>query len=318
MSNLKKLTTINEAARKVLGISRDEYALCDYVQFRQADRRGRVGWCVDSKQEIADFIGITRVGLFKMIDRLCSFNLLYVDPASRALQVTEKWIDTANECKQSLHDDVNKVNTPRKQSLHGDVNKVTMNIAVKDDYKKEKGERKKEQIVTSYTRVTPPPTVENPFSVEADFALGYTGAAAQNGGPAVGPLPEALETEKPQTPASGPGMPPWGEYPKANTARELKDKLSAFYAKFDQEWQNTKEGTPAMKWSLDEIREVMWGFCEYAIAADWNWTYKQFNGRLRRWFKEQPLHEKQRRGYPATPAPVIAPAPVPAERFRYE
>ncbi len=317
MSNLKKLTTINEAARKVLGISRDEYALCDYVQFRQADRRGKVGWCVDSKQEIADFIGITRVGLFKMIDRLCSFNLLYVDPASRALQVTEKWIDTANECKQSLHDDVNKVNTPRKQSLHGDVNKVTMNIAVKDDYKKEKEERKKEQVVTSSTRVTLPPTVENPFSVEADFALGYTGAAAQNGGPAVGPLPEALGTEKPQTPASGPGLPPWGEYPNANTPRELKDKLAAFYKRFPEEFRWTKDGTPATKWSADKMREVMSGFCEHAITSGWKWDYRQFNSRLKTWFREQPLHEKQRAsGYATPPAPVIAPAPT--GLFKYE
>lgn len=116
----KKSTTINEVAREVLHITRDEYALCSYIQYRQADRRGRAGWCVDTKDEVAKFVGITRAGLYKMVDRLAKESLLFVEPKSGALQVTEKWIDTESECKQSLQ----SKNDERKQSLHATVNKV--------------------------------------------------------------------------------------------------------------------------------------------------------------------------------------------------
>ena len=101
-------------------ITRDEYALCSYIQYRQADRRGRAGWCVDTKDEVAKFVGITRAGLYKMVDRLAKESLLFVEPKSGALQVTEKWIDTESECKQSLQ----SKNDERKQSLHATVNKV--------------------------------------------------------------------------------------------------------------------------------------------------------------------------------------------------
>lgn len=153
---LKKVTAINEAARSALSITRDEYALCDYVHFRQADRRGRAGWCTDNKQEIAEFIGITRPGLFKMIDRLCREDLLFVDPASRAIQVTERWIDAIAECKQSLHGHVNLVDTPRKQSLHDRVNLVTPNIEVEYEYKE------RESVSAA------PAKNEKPFSLKAE------------------------------------------------------------------------------------------------------------------------------------------------------
>ena len=117
----KRATNINEVARKALQITRDEYALCSYVQYRQADRRGRVGWCVDTKDEISKFIGITRPGLYKMIDRLSKEGLLFSEPKSGALQVTELWIDTESECKQSLQSSVNKVDT----KIHESVNLVT-------------------------------------------------------------------------------------------------------------------------------------------------------------------------------------------------
>ena len=105
----KKTTLINEAARQRLGITRDEYALCSYIQYRQADRRGKAGWCVDPKKEIAEFVGVTRPGVYKMLDRLSSKELLYIDPATGGIQVTGEWIDNENDRKQSLHQSVNKV-----------------------------------------------------------------------------------------------------------------------------------------------------------------------------------------------------------------
>lgn len=124
----KHTTSINEKARNVLDISRDEYALCDYIQFRLADPRGKSGgWCCDTKQEIAEFIGISRPGLYKMIDRMEQERLIETDAITGFSRVTERWIDSVSECKQSLQDGVNKVYNERKQSLHSSVNKVTLN-----------------------------------------------------------------------------------------------------------------------------------------------------------------------------------------------
>jgi hypothetical protein len=137
----KHTTSINEKARHVLDISRDEYALCDYVQFRLADPRAKSGgWCSDTKQEIADFVGISRPGLYKMLDKMERLRLLEIDAITGFARVTGKWIDSVSECKQSLQAGVNKVYSECKQSLQGSVNKVTR---IKEE--KEKREIEKEQ-----------------------------------------------------------------------------------------------------------------------------------------------------------------------------
>jgi len=145
----KHTTSINERARSILEISRDEYALCSYIQYRSSDPRGKAsGWCTDNKAETAEFVGISRQGLHKMIAKLVEIRLL--ETSSKGFQrVTGRWIDTESECKQSLHGGVNKVDTKRKQSLHQSVNKVD-EVYKELDNKLEKGEREGEQQ-------TPPP-----------------------------------------------------------------------------------------------------------------------------------------------------------------
>ncbi len=134
----KNYTNINEPAKRFLKISRDEYGLCAYVQYRSADPRQKIrGWCCDSKQEIAEWVGISRAGLYKMIDRLSGQNLLETD-AKGNLSVTAFWVDTDNECKLSLQNTENKktgsvnlVDSECKLSLQKNgesVNLVTPNI----------------------------------------------------------------------------------------------------------------------------------------------------------------------------------------------
>lgn len=137
---LKRATVINEKARQELDISRDEYALCSYVLYRSADPRQKVrGYCCDRKEDIAAFIGITRPGLYKMIDRMERLKLVAVDPVTSYINCTALFIDIENECKQSLQKQdgkrVNKVYKQCKQSLHGGVNKVT---PIKEDIKSDK------------------------------------------------------------------------------------------------------------------------------------------------------------------------------------
>lgn len=148
MSQLKKsFTVINENARQSMGITRDEYALCDYALYRCSDPRMKsAGWCTDSKEDVADFVGITRPGLYKMIARLEKNGLLETQAGTGFFRATAQFIDIQNgtESKQSLQDDcklslqqenstVNKVYTDCKQSLQPTVNLVTGNIEVELD-----------------------------------------------------------------------------------------------------------------------------------------------------------------------------------------
>jgi DNA-binding MarR family transcriptional regulator len=142
MSQIRKSTTsIKENARKSLEITRDEYALCSYAHYRCADPRMKAGgWCTDTKDEVADFVGISRPGLYKMMDRLEKKGLIEVQAGTGFIRATAFFIDTEhrNECKQSLQrpkSSVNKVDTDCKLSLQGGVNLVTPNIEVEYEYK---------------------------------------------------------------------------------------------------------------------------------------------------------------------------------------
>lgn len=134
-SLVKSFTNINEPARRYLDLSRDEYGLCAFVQYRSADPRQKIrGWCCDNKADVADWVGVSRAGLYKMIDRMAAKNLLETD-AKGNLSVTGFWVDVDNQCKLSLQnqktESVNKVDTDCKLSLQKNsesVNLVTHNI----------------------------------------------------------------------------------------------------------------------------------------------------------------------------------------------
>lgn len=130
----KSITTISEQARKLLDISRDEYALCQYLHYRQGYPNEKMqGWCVDRKDEIAEFVGVSRPGLYKMIDRLEVKGLIDAMPTTGFIRASKTFIDTENDCKLYLHeksDSVNKVYSECKQSLQEGVNKVTDNIGI--------------------------------------------------------------------------------------------------------------------------------------------------------------------------------------------
>lgn len=117
----KQATNILEKARRIFGITRDQYAFCQYVHYRCADPRQKVsGWCCDLKEEIGDFVGISRVAVHKMANAMKASGLISISDGGH-YKVTETWIDIESDCKQSLHKDgkhdVNFVYTGRKQSL---------------------------------------------------------------------------------------------------------------------------------------------------------------------------------------------------------
>lgn len=115
---MKQVTNINEHARKSLDITRDEYALCAYCIFRQGYPEQKVpGWCSDSKESIADFVGVTRPGLYKMIERLQRQGLIETGAICGEIRATAVFMDADSG--------VNKVYSRRKQSLHAVSTKFT-------------------------------------------------------------------------------------------------------------------------------------------------------------------------------------------------
>jgi hypothetical protein len=173
MSDLKKRSTlVNEVARRRLNISRDEYALNQYIHYRCADPRQKVsGWCCDTKEEIAEFVGVTRPGLYQMIRRMQGIGLVEVGVFG-AFRCTEKFIDIENDCKQSLQPTVNKVYTDCKQSLQPTVNKVYTQYKVKEDISKSKEEEEEKAASLCSSTFE----AEKEKRIEVDFPAPQTAA----------------------------------------------------------------------------------------------------------------------------------------------
>lgn len=258
----KRTTNINESARSVLGITRDEYALCQYFHYRAGDPRGKKdGWCSDPKDEVAEFIGITRPGLYKMIARLAEQRLLETDPKTGFVRVTGKWIDTESECKQSLHGGVNKVYTERKQSLHSDVNKVYTHNKVEKDIELEERER----------RESAPAHAPENETLKAEKKEG-----GQVAPPAAAP-PPAPKSDTALT---------YDQYPNPKDSLELKEALRNYFIANPREWQDgVLEQGKAAKWPPEKIQDCITLFCAHQEAeGNLRRTYGQYKGMLVKWF----------------------------------
>jgi len=196
----KQATNILEKARRIMGITRDQYAFCQYVHYRCADPRQSVsGWCCDTKEDIADFVGISRVGVHKMARAMEQSKLVSISIGGY-YQVTETWIDIESDCKQSLQKDgkkdVNFVYTGRKQSLQIE------------------REKRKQSLHTPYSidnkeleecENTPAPA-ENSETVEAEKSPQPPKVAAKGSAPAR-PIPEAAPPPTHIVKLTGPDSP---------------------------------------------------------------------------------------------------------------
>lgn len=284
---LKKHTTnINEVARQNLGITRDDYALCQYVQYRLADTRGKkAGWCSDKKEDLANFIGITRPGVYKMLERMERVGLLEIDPPTGFCRVTPKWIDTEQNRKQSLQDSVNKVDKKRKQSLQSGVNKVTHNIEEKE-IEKEERECEKEEA-----RFAPPAPAE---SAEPTHLLKFKGPGNPELTEVVG---IALPVEPPKP------IQPW-EYPNAASPKELKSTLLRYAEQEPDNWRdNVLEVGRATSWTSEKIDECLTDFCAWQFKTD-NVRAKlgQYTAGFSLWLKSQKRFDRPQPGASAQPS----------------
>lgn len=134
-------TPVYELARNELGIDRDEYALCAYVQFWSTDPENRIaGWLDEPKEDIAAWVGVSRPGLYGMIGRMNEKGLLEQNEKGH-LRTTTKWLRTISNAKfdiehrqsvKKLYNDnndpdgesVKKLYNRRKQNLQTDVKKL--------------------------------------------------------------------------------------------------------------------------------------------------------------------------------------------------
>ena len=141
-------THVYERARRKMGLTRDEYALVNYVHtWAGYPGNARPGWCDRTLEQKADFIGITPRGITKMQNRLIESNLVEKDPLTAHVRATKVWFENIHEAKaeeakafllkeqssqvdqeQSSQNGRNKVPRKKEQSSQNGRNKVPTHI----------------------------------------------------------------------------------------------------------------------------------------------------------------------------------------------
>ena len=119
MSELS-FTHIHEGSRAALNLTRDEYALCNYIH-TWAGYPGRYpGFCDRSQNQMAAFVGITDRGVRKMLQRLESDGLVEINPINGKYRTTKKWFEMVvlenQNAEQSSYEMRNKVPKNAEQS----------------------------------------------------------------------------------------------------------------------------------------------------------------------------------------------------------
>lgn len=333
----KQATNILEKARRIMGITRDQYAFCQYIHYRCADPRQKVsGWCCDLKEEIGQFVGISRVAVHKMAKAMEESGLISVSVGGY-YKVTETWIDIESDCKQSLQkngkQDVNFVYTGRKQSLQ--INR----------------EKRKQSLHTPYSidnkefdecENTPPPA-ENFNNLEEE--KNKWGLVPPPPAEAAAPgLPEGtaewtretedwlnkyadptylVRTTGPENPGvtevEGITLPAataltYDQYPRPKNSQELKERMRNYFVANPREWQDgVLEQSHATKWPPEKIGDCMTAFCAHQEAENnLKRTYGQYKGMLVKWFLAQPSFDRGKPGASAQQRPFNQPSDQPS------
>lgn len=115
---IREYTTINHKAQQKLGLTLTEYCLADLV-YHLGNNPKRTGWCDASKAYLADAIGVTERGIFKMLTKLEEDGLI-TRGESRLIRTTEKWYEEAVAKDPAM----NKVHRKHEQSSVKTMNKV--------------------------------------------------------------------------------------------------------------------------------------------------------------------------------------------------
>ena len=301
-------TTIEESARKQLGISRDEYAACNYIQTWSAYPSSKTpGLCNRTRGQMADFIGITERGLQKMLLKLDGAGLIVRASKSQFLyRITAVWFDAVMTAKnersreQSSPQAGNKVPAIREQSSPQAGNKVHPH----KEFNKE--------VVGSVDNTTPAPEFQ---TLKAEFP--QSPKVAPKGSfptsPAQFPAatPEAwqdmggvIKVVDPEFPGvvivdgAGPIEPPkelrYSDYPMPADAIELKEALSTYFEQRPQEWQKLIE-TAQVRWAKEKVADTVIEFCLHQQKeSNLKRTFREYQAALTIWFRRQKSFDSQR------------------------
>lgn len=88
-------TIVNNEARKTLDLSIPEYCIADIIHNLATNPSNKENWCYAKKEDLADFIGISRATTFRAIKKLLDLGLLEKNPnINNLLRATPKWYDT--------------------------------------------------------------------------------------------------------------------------------------------------------------------------------------------------------------------------------
>lgn len=143
----KRLSLVDEESRVALGIDRDDYALCSYFYFRAQDKSQKIaGWCCDPKEDVANFIGVSRVAIYGSLGKMVKKELLEI-AENGAVRPTQKWVKVEEKCKETLQKimgwTVKKLYTDCKETLHGGgkICKVSLHTPYKRYIRKEREQK---------------------------------------------------------------------------------------------------------------------------------------------------------------------------------
>lgn len=270
-------THINEIARKSLGISRDEYALCAYLLFRQGYPSQKVaGWCCDTKDELADFVGITRQGLYKMCNKMESLKLIEQSAVGGYLRAAVLFIDSDNGVNKVDKTSVNKVDIECKQSLQNVSTKFTLDVNKVDEVNNSKIKKEKKDV-------------ERSEHAPAHFEFSALEAETLNAPPV------------PQPPPAGPHI---RDFVRADTPSEMLERIHAFYSTpvGEQEKERIYTSTIAGKMQPAERMDVVERFAAHAIEKGYGAGGKQYrdlNARFFMWWKDQSRFQRATSTQPA-------------------
>ena len=243
---LMAATSITEQLRRDLDITRDEYALCKYAHYRQADPRMiKAGWCTDEKDDVAFFVGISRQSLRPMLLRMELKGLIEVSGVKGWFRATSKWIDLELAGKETLHKEFEEKRNARKETFHGHGKKLSTETdfggkKLSEVYKLDisKKEEKEEEINTPQAAVHitthTPAKVEN---IEVVIVEGQTFDLEENTN--LEPISPAAG-KKPRTPK------PAGNNITAVCAEISDDRVLVFFHGISEAWQ---------KWTAYKRRE---------------------------------------------------------------
>lgn len=97
-------THVYERARRRMSLTRDEYALVNYVHtWAGYPGNARPGWCDRTLSQKAEFVGVSERGLTKMQNRMIEANLIEKDPLTSHVRATKIWFEIIHEAKVEEH-----------------------------------------------------------------------------------------------------------------------------------------------------------------------------------------------------------------------